>query len=219
MQSASRALAHGQPFDLAVIDLDNTLYAATNGVFARMDERMTTYVAQELGVDRPTADRLRIEYWRRYGTTLRGMMLHHGMQPEPFLAYVHDIGVEDVLEPDTVLADALLRLPGRKVIHTNGTREHAERVLCALGVSGQFDAIYDIRFNSYIPKPCKRTLRMLLKLECTPPSRAVVIDDMEDNLAIARELGSKTALVSEKSSANGWDYHIPSARQLAAISY
>jgi len=215
---ASMPRSPGMTFDLAVIDLDNTLYAATNGVFARMDERMTTYVARELGVDRSTADQLRVEYWQRYGTTLRGMMLHHGMAPEPFLAYVHDIGVEEMLEKDAALANALARLPGRKVIHTNGTCEHAGRVLQALGVDTQFDAIYDIRFNEYVPKPCRKTLHMLLEQECTPPSRALVIDDMEDNLATARELGTGTALVSEKSATGAWDYHIPSARHLATIT-
>ncbi|MDQ7011555.1 MAG: pyrimidine 5'-nucleotidase, partial [Mariprofundaceae bacterium] len=81
------------PFELAVIDLDNTLYAADSGVFARMDRRMTAFVSHELGVDAETADRLRLKYWREYGTTLRGLMLHHGMEPEPFLHDVHDIGV------------------------------------------------------------------------------------------------------------------------------
>jgi len=205
------------PFDLAVIDLDNTLYAANNGVFARMDMRMTAFVARELAVDSATADALRVRYWKQYGTTLRGMMLHHGMAPEPFLKHVHDIGVEEILEKDDGLADALSKFPGRKVVHTNGTGEHACRVLKSLGVRRHFDAIYDIRFNAYIPKPCKKTLQMLLACECTSADRAVIIDDMEDNLKTARELGAKTVWVSDQASANSWDYHIPSARYLSAI--
>ncbi len=218
LSSASKAHAPNAPFDLAVIDLDNTLYAATNGVFSRMDRRMTAFVARTLGVDHATADRLRVEYWQRYGTTLRGMMLHHDMAPEPFLEYVHDIGVEEMLEADEALADVLAQLPGRKVIHTNGTREHAARVLEALGISDYFEAIYDIRFNDYIPKPCKKTLRLLLECERTAPERAIIIDDMEDNLKIARELGARTAWVSEKTGQHGWDYHIPSARYLTTVT-
>ncbi len=206
------------PFDLAVIDLDNTLYAANNGVFARMDRRMTAFVARELNVDSATADALRIRYWKQYGTTLRGMMLHHDMAPEPFLKHVHDIGVEEMLEKDEGLADALSKLPGRKVVHTNGTGEHARCVLGSLGVRRHFDAIYDIRFNAYIPKPCKKTLQMLLARERTSADRAVIIDDMEDNLKIARELGAKTVLVSDQAGGNGWDYHIPSAHQLSDVA-
>ena len=206
------------PFDLAVIDLDNTLYPATNGVFTRMDKRMTAFVARELDVDYDTANELRIRYWKGYGTTLRGMMLHHGMQPEPFLDYVHDIGVEEILGKDEDLSKALSQLSGRKVIHTNGTSEHAIRVLQTLGVCEHFDAIYDIRFNDYIPKPCEKTLQMLLSREQTPADRAIIIDDMEDNLKIARELGAKTAWVSDQVGVNGWDYHIPSAHHLSAIA-
>lgn len=205
------------PFDLAVIDLDNTLYPASNGVFARMDRRMTAFVAHELDVDDNTANELRVRYWKQYGTTLRGMMLHHGMVPEPFLEHVHDIGVEEMLEKDDGLNAALSQMPGRKVVHTNGTSEHAERVLESLGVRRHFDTIYDIRFNAYIPKPCKKTLQMLLSYEGISPDRAIVIDDMEDNLKIARDLGAKTAWVSEQTDENGWDYHIPSAHQLSAI--
>ncbi len=202
------------PFDLTVIDLDNTLYPATNGVFARMDKRMTAFVARELDVNYDTANELRVRYWKGYGTTLRGMMLHHGMQPEPFLHYVHDIGVEEILGKDEGLAEALSQLPGRKVIHTNGTSEHAAHVLEALGVSSYFDAIYDIRFNDYIPKPCKKTLQMLLSCEQTQADRAIIIDDMEDNLKIARELGAKTAWVSQRIQKNTWDYHVLSMHQL-----
>ncbi|MDQ7001054.1 MAG: pyrimidine 5'-nucleotidase, partial [Mariprofundus sp.] len=136
------------PFDLAVIDLDNTLYAADSGVFARMDKRMTEFVANELGVNSEEADRLRVKYWREYGTTLRGMMLHHGMDAEPFLKDVHDINAHEILGKDEALDMALERLPARKVIHTNGIREHAEKILETLGIAHHFGAIYDIRFNN-----------------------------------------------------------------------
>ncbi|MFQ5581846.1 MAG: pyrimidine 5'-nucleotidase, partial [Mariprofundaceae bacterium] len=100
------------PFDLAVIDLDNTLYAADSGVFARMDRRMTAFVSKELGVDEAEADWLRVKYWKEYGTTLRGMMVHHSMEPEPFLHDVHDVGVHEILATDPKLDAALKRLPG-----------------------------------------------------------------------------------------------------------
>jgi len=195
------------PFDLAVVDLDNTLYAADNGVFARMDERMTSFVARELGVDRKQADVLRLRYWRQYGTTLRGLILHHDVEPEGFLHEVHDIAVHDMLEADVLLDAALAELPGRKVIHTNGTCEHAARVLESLGIARHFLTIYDIRFNAYQPKPCATTLAALIEKEGVEAERTLVIDDMQDNLAAARAIGAQTALVSRETARETWDFH------------
>ncbi len=201
--------------DLAVIDLDNTLYAADSGVFARMDKRMTAFVAHELGIDALEADRLRVQYWEQYGTTLRGMMLHHGMEPEAFLHDVHNIDAHEILKQDDALDAALARLPGRKVIHTNGIREHAERILAALGIARHFTAIYDIRFNNYIPKPCRQTLASLIAAEGFTPARTLVVDDMADNLRVAKALGCKTVWISRE--AEGvWDYHIPTFHHLPA---
>ncbi len=196
------------PFDLAVIDLDNTLYAADSGVFARMDKRMTAFVANELDVSSDEADRLRVKYWKEYGTTLRGMMLHHGMAPEAFLHDVHDIDAHEILQPDAALDTALARLPGRKVIHTNGIREHAERILAALDIAHHFKAIYDIRFNNYIPKPCQQTLASLIGAEGFTPARTLVVDDMADNLRVAKALGCKTVWITRETERT-WDYHIP----------
>jgi putative hydrolase of the HAD superfamily len=203
------------PFDLAVIDLDNTLYAADNGVFARMDRRMTAFVARELDITEEKANALRVRYWREYGTTLRGLMLHHGMEAEPFLHDVHDIGVDTVLEPDTALDAALHAMPGRKIIHTNGIREHAERVLESLAITHHFDAIYDIRFNDYKPKPCAETLGMLLEKEQVAPQRTLVIDDMADNLAAAHKLGARTAWISPQREPAGWHFQAASVTELS----
>ena len=196
------------PFDLAVIDLDNTLYTADSGVFARMDKRMTAYVANELNVDHKEADRLRVKYWRDYGTTLRGMMLHHGIEPEAFLHDVHNINAHEILSEDIELDRALARLPGRKVIHTNGIHEHAKHILETLGVLQHFERIYDIRFNNYIPKPCKETLAMLIKAEGSTPERTLVVDDMADNLRVAKELGCRTVWINKNALSHEWDYHL-----------
>jgi len=201
-------------FDLAVIDLDNTLYRAASGVFARMDTRMNRFIERQLSVDTEEANRLRRTYWNRYGTTLRGLMLHHGIDAEDFLHEVHDVGVDELLSRDGELDAALARLPGRKIVHTNGTREHAERVLAALDIRAHFDAIYDIRFNDYKPKPCPETLGMLLAREGTLPARAIVIDDMADNLAAAAQLGARTAWISESHSPE-WHYCSPTVTALA----
>lgn len=201
------------PFDLAVIDLDNTLYEADSGVFARMDKRMTAFVRKELGVDEAEADRLRLKYWKDYGTTLRGLMLHHDMQPEAFLHDVHDVGAHELLKPDADLDAALARLPCRKVIHTNGIREHADRILAALGIAHHFERIYDIRFDNYLPKPNSEVLQKLLDAEGAEASRALVVDDMVDNLKAARELGCKTIWITRDPDGR-WDFHLPSVHHL-----
>jgi len=203
------------PFDLAVIDLDNTLYAADTGVFARMDKRMTAFVSRELGVNEAEANRLRLKYWKDYGTTLRGLMLHHGMEPEAFLHDVHDIGAHELLAPDPELDAALARLPGRKVIHTNGIREHAERILAALGIAHHFDRIYDIRFDNYIPKPSKDVLQKLLDAEGVGPDRTLVVDDMVDNLKAAHDLSCKTVWITREPDGR-WDFHLPTVHHLPA---
>jgi len=203
------------PFDLAVIDLDNTLYAADNGVFDRMDRRMTAFVARELDLQETEANELRLRYWKQYGTTLRGLMLHHGMEPEPFLEYVHNISVQHMLKPDAELDTALGRLPGRKVIYTNGIHEHARCVLEALNVDRHFDAIYDIRFNTYRPKPCSETFTMLLELEKAEPGRTLLVDDMEENLSVAKDLGAKTAWITDSVSSSAWDYQVSRIHDLA----
>ena len=214
--SAQRVSVGCMPFDLAVIDLDNTLYTADSGVFARMDRRMSAYVSRALGVGLDEADQLRRMYWQRYGTTLRGLMLHHGLEPEPFLHDVHDIDAHELLAADAALDAALTQLPGRKVIHTNGIREHAERVLAALGVRHHFDAVYDIRFNQYIPKPCSETLAALIEGEGVAPSRTLVVDDMADNLQVARKIGCQTAWISD-ASVGEWDFQLTTFHALPEL--
>jgi len=203
-------------FDLAVIDLDNTLYTADSGVFTRMDKRMTAFVARELDINHDEANQLRIKYWKKYGTTLRGMMLHHHMQPEDFLHDVHDINAHEILTRNTALDAALAQIPGRKVIHTNGIREHAERILNTLGIRHHFERIYDIRFNQYIPKPCQQTLAMLINKENMTASQTLVVDDMQDNLQIAKTLGCQTAYVGHHQT-DIWDYHIKKFEHLPNV--
>ncbi|MDQ6976236.1 MAG: pyrimidine 5'-nucleotidase [Mariprofundaceae bacterium] len=197
-------------FDLAIIDLDNTLYNANSGVFQRMDERMNRYIQTHVQLLESEANDLRLDYWQRYGTTLRGLMLHHGIDAEHFLHDVHDINAHELLTPDSLLEHALSHFPCRKVIHTNGTKEHAKRILHALNITDHFSKIYDIRFNHYQPKPCEVTLAMLLEKEKTEARRTLVVDDMPDNLSVARKLGMKTCWVHDDpdKSTNDWDYSV-----------
>lgn len=198
-------------FDLAVIDLDNTLYAADNGVFARMDVRMNNYIQRELHLSLAKANAMRVNYWKAYGSTLRGLMIHHGHDAEPFLREVHDVAAHELLKPVPELFQALQAIKAKKIIHTNGTRKHAEQVLNCLGVSDCFAAIYDIRFNAYQPKPCTQTLKKLFALEQVDAGAVVVIDDMPANLAAAKLAGAKTAWVHADAATvpHAWDVAAP----------
>ena len=135
-----------------VFDLDNTLYPPAMGLFPQIERRMTTWVMDHLGLTREMADHLRATYWKTYGTTLAGLMREHGVDPQPYLAYVHDIDFS-VLSPDPALAATIRALPGRRIVYTNADVAYAARVLAARGLGGLFDAVYGVAEAGYLPKP------------------------------------------------------------------
>ncbi|MFO1189858.1 MAG: pyrimidine 5'-nucleotidase [Alphaproteobacteria bacterium] len=177
-----------------VFDLDNTLYPAACDLFAQVNARMAGFIANQLGLDPVTARHLQKRYFHEHGTTLRGLMLEHGTDPTAYLAYVHDIDLSPV-RPDPRLDRALARLPGRKVVFTNGSVRHAENVMARLGVSGHFDAVFDIVAADYIPKPAAATYRRMATALAIAPDRAVMIDDIPQNLVPAAAMGMTTVWV------------------------
>ncbi len=177
-----------------VFDLDNTLYAADAGIFEQVDRRMSAFIAEALGVPRDEAYRLQKLYYREHGTTLSGLTEIHGIEPKDFLDYVHDIDVS-IIDPDHRLDAAIARLPGRKVIYTNGTVQHAENVLDRLGVRPHFESIFDIVAANYIPKPRHSAYRHIMTEGGIDPSRAVMFEDIARNLEAAHALGMTTVWV------------------------
>lgn len=177
-----------------IFDLDNTLYSSRCDLFAEMSQRMTHFVSEFLGVDRDKAHATQKAYFQTYGTTLNGMMQCHGMDPHDFLDYVHDIDYGPVTA-DPGLAAALERLPGRKLIYTNGTVKHAEEVIDRLGIHQHFDVIFDIVAAEFVPKPNGGPYKHLIEREGIDPTRAAMVEDMSKNLAPAAALGMRTVLV------------------------
>ncbi|RME63805.1 MAG: pyrimidine 5'-nucleotidase [Alphaproteobacteria bacterium] len=189
------------PLDAAsvwVFDLDHTLYAPDCDVFARIDARMTAFIAAHLRLPPEAARALQKRYVQSHGTTLRGLMDVHGMAPHAFLDYVHDIAL-DTLGPDPQLARQLAALPGRKIIYTNGTARHGERVLARLGIGDQFADIYDIAAADYVPKPAPAALAALVARMGLVPARVAMIDDMARNLRPAHALGMTTVWIDNGS--------------------
>lgn len=177
-----------------VFDLDNTLYSGTHGLFEQIDARMKSYVGDFLKVPPEEAFKVQKSYFREYGTTLRGMMTRHQMDPEPFLDFVHDIDVS-VIPPDPALDRALGRISAPKVIFTNATRAHAERVLERLGVAAHFEGIFDIKDTGYIPKPEPAVYAMIAQHFGLDPAETVMVEDIARNLKPAQNLGMTTVWV------------------------
>ncbi len=177
-----------------VFDLDNTLYPAECNLFAQVDQRMGAFIARELGVPLPYARHLQKSYYRQFGTTLSGLMQVHKMSPDAFLDYVHDIDLTCVPElPD--LKNAIDALPGRKIIFTNGSTRHAERVAAKLGVADCFEAICSIETCEFVPKPEAEAFDRMVRHHGVAPDQAAMFEDMPHNLEAPHDLGMTTVLV------------------------
>lgn len=187
------AFAHVETW---VFDLDNTLYPPEIRLFDQIEARMTAYVMRVLGVERDHANTLRQDYWRNHGTTLAGLMREHGLEPEPYLAEVHDIDLSMVPEAPELRA-AIGRLPGRRVVYTNGSREHARRVTRALGLEGAFDALYGFEDAGHVPKPHAAAFAAVFTLDGLDGRRAAMFEDDPRNLAVPHGLGMRTVLVGD----------------------
>lgn len=185
--------AGGEPVWL--FDLDNTLYPASCRLFDQVDRRMGEFVQACLSIDDPQeARRIQKTYLREHGTTLRGLMDVHGIAPEAFLEYVHDIDLSPVA-PAPALDDALSVLPGRKLIYTNGSEAHAAGVLDRLGIARHFEAVFDIAAAGYLPKPDRTAFEICLGRHAITAERTIFFDDMPRNLEPAAELGMTTVWV------------------------
>jgi putative hydrolase of the HAD superfamily len=174
-----------------IFDLDNTLYHPSARLFDQINARMTGFIMRELGASRAEANGMRRNYWQRHGTTLRGLIDNHGIDPERFLEEAHDIDLS-ALKPDADLATALRRLPGTRIVHTNGARAHAGRVLAARGLEGAFDAVYAIEDKALVPKPRPDAYRRIIRLSGLDPARAAMVEDDARNLEVPKALGMAT---------------------------
>ncbi len=177
-----------------VFDLDNTLYPAASSLFDQVDRRMGEFVARHLGVPAEVARTEQKRLFRAHGTTLRGLMVEHGVDPVDFMDYVHAIDLTR-LDPDPRLDRSLARLPGRKVVYTNGSVAHAARVTARLGIDRHFDATFDIAAAGWIPKPDPAPYRVMLDRLGIAPARAAMVEDIARNLAPAAALGMTTVWV------------------------
>jgi len=181
-----------------IFDLDNTLHDARARIFPSMHSQINAYLRRRFGVDEAGADAMREGFWRTYGTTLKGLMRHHGDHPKRFLAETHVFPeLADMVVHENALKHALLRLGGRKIVFSNAPRHYVEEVLRAIGLARYFDAVYSIEDMRYLGKPAARGFHMLLRNHDLDPHRCALVDDMLENLRTAHRLGMSTVWVSD----------------------
>lgn len=184
-------------FSCIFFDLDDTLYPHTNGVWASIRQRMNDYMKHRLGLPDEQVSHLRRSYFETYGTTLRGLQIHYDVNPDDFLEYVHDLPIDEIIQPDPTLREILLNFPQKRWILTNSDSHHANRVIDTLGLNGCFHGVIDIRALGFICKPDPEAYRIALRIaDEEDPRRCVYLDDSPRNLTPARKMGFFTVLVS-----------------------
>lgn len=193
--------------DCWIFDLDNTLYDPSARLFDLIDARMGAFIMRLMGVDAVEARRVQKQYFHDHGTTMAGLMRHHGVDPEVFLVDVHDIPL-DRLAPDARLRAGLERLPGRRLIFTNADADYAARVLDARGIADLFDGICDIRTTRYTPKPEVEAYRTMIGHLGIDPAKSLFVEDMARNLTPAKALGMTTVWL-DNGSESGHRDHLP----------
>ncbi len=199
-----------------LFDMDETLYPKETGLMDAVSERISRYMELRLGVDPSQIEGLRAEYYRRYGTTMRGLMVNYQIDPEDYLAFVHDIPVEEYIAADPALAEMLAGIELEKDIFTNASLEYVHRILDCLGVRGYFHRIFDIRALNYIGKPDLRAYIRVLKALDTVGGECLIVDDRPRNLEPAKELGMTTVLVGDDG-AGCVDFAIARVTDLAEV--
>lgn len=196
-------------------DLDETIYTKGNGLWDAIATRMNEYIRVNLDLPPEDVIELRRKYYQSYGTTLRGLQLHHHVDTDDYLAYVHDLPLEDFIQPDLQLRNLLLGLPQRKWIFTNADKNHASRVLKIIGISDCFDGILDVTAIGFLCKPEVEAYQRALTLaNVDNPENSVLLDDSIRNLIPAKDLGFTTILVGSNGSNPAVDYVIKSIHDL-----
>ncbi len=199
-------------------DLDDTLYPRDNGLWDAIRARIASYMTERMGIPDDVAAVMRQRYFEQYGTTLRGLQIHHQVDMADYLAYVHDVPLKDYLSPDPVLRSVLQALPARKWIFTNADVPHATRVLAALGISDCFDGVIDVNALSPYCKPMPESFEIALRLAGeSDPARCVMIDDLPRTTRAARASGLFSVLFGYASPSPDADKTLDDWRQLPPL--
>jgi putative hydrolase of the HAD superfamily len=168
---------------------------------ALIEGKMTDFMEKATGLPRDEARAIQKRYYTEHGTTLAGLMAHHGVEPKAFLDEVHDVSM-DCLTPDPALQAAIEALPGRRLVFTNGSLGHADRVLNHLGLAHLIEDVFAIETADYLPKPAMATFEKVVARHALAPPATAFFEDSEKNLAPAALLGMTTVLVGAHAAAS-----------------
>lgn len=202
-----------------IFDLDNTLHDADYGIFPSLDRAMTQYIMRELGLDEADAQTLRSRYYLRYGATMRGMFRHHGIKPDRFLQETHRVDeLIPLMQWDRRVNAILERLPGNKILLSNGPQNYIERVTRRMAIRHHFSAMYGVERVHYLPKPHRRPFLTVCARHKLDPARCIMVEDSLDNLRTAKALGMRTVWLSHQTRRPACvDVRIRSVRELSGI--
>ena len=184
-------------YDYWIFDLDNTIYDFHLGLFRRISQRMTEYIKNFFNLNHEDALNLQKNMYKKYGLTLRGLIIEKNIDPEPFLNYVHDVGFDD-LKTDYELKELLSKINGQKLIYTNASYHHAKNILKSMGIFEEFEIIFDIKDANYIAKPNYKSYEMMkdkFGLNNNNINRSIFFEDTAKNLKPASELGMGTVWI------------------------
>ena len=171
-----------------IFDLDNTLYSADSGIFQQVHKLMGEFISKNLKMDMVEAKKLQSKYYKQHGTTLRGLMDNHGVEPDYFLDEVHKLDYS-IVGPDEILNKELEKIQGRKIIYTNANKKHVVDVLERINLANFFDEIFDIKMANYIPKPEIKPYEQIINIFNINPSSSAMFDDIAKNLVPAKKVG------------------------------
>jgi putative hydrolase of the HAD superfamily len=205
---------------LLLFDLDDTLYPRQVGIMGQIRTLILRYIRTRLGLSPEEAEALRWHYLQTYGTTMRGLQVNYQIDVDEFLDYVHDIPLHEYLQPNPTLEAALASIPQEKIVFTNASREHAERVLRQLGIRQHFSRIVDVRDVGFESKPQPAAYRRVCDLLDARPEECLLVEDNVRNLRPAKALGMVTVLVGEDGSrtGDGVDYAIPRIEEIGQVA-
>jgi putative hydrolase of the HAD superfamily len=202
-------------YEVLYIDLDETIYPKTNGLWQFISDRINQFLVSHLQITILDAQVLRKQYFDTYGTTLNGLLNHHNIDPMEYLDYVHDIPIEMMIQPEPALRTTLKQLSPKKYIFTNASIQHANRVLRHLEILDLFDGVIDILALEFTNKPRKEAYEKALSLSGYPnPTKCMLIDDRVANLVPAKEMGITTVLVGEGTQDPAVDFVISTLNEI-----
>jgi putative hydrolase of the HAD superfamily len=193
-------------FNTIFFDLDETLYPSSSGLWSAIRERINAYMHERMGFPPEQIEVLREQYFREYGTTLRGLQANYSVDMNEYLAFVHNVPLEAHLNPDPELRGVIESLPARKFIFTNADSHHANRVLDVLGLQGLFDGILDVHILAPYCKPMPESFELALQAAGSPdPRTCALLDDQARITRAARSLGLYAILVGKDSTGEDAD--------------